>query len=488
MNMLQKQERTMNLIMFMVWGFLLPISACIFVILFLGGTIVDTVVLIMSVVAITIKLFEKTLGEKAKYLYASIMPVCGAIVIVVGNDGKFMAMTQAYFLATLMIIAYYDKKLVLFNSILTLVVNLFAMIIFTDAYLKLHSVIVWIFISIVYILVVITSYCIAQKTLSLFVEVEAKERNLENLLKGINVSIDNIKDSSEHIYGSLNNFEKASQEIAASTEQIKGSADNQINKVSDSIQIFNELSKKITDAQAQILETVTEINELKDKNNEGIAAISMLSKKIEENITSTKNTSEGVMQLSNKSRDISGIIESINDISSQTNLLALNASIEAARAGEAGKGFAVVASEINVLSQASSESTREIDTILKDITSTVESTASIMSINAKNIASSSNELDDTVKVFNIMLQTSEKVIDIASKLQEELESVSYIKEELLQAMKGVENISQESAQTANEISASTVQQVTEVEKIIASMEQVKKGMDGLSDLLAVRDA
>lgn len=42
------QERKMNLIMFGVWGFLVPITACVFVLLFLKGNIRDTSVLSMS--------------------------------------------------------------------------------------------------------------------------------------------------------------------------------------------------------------------------------------------------------------------------------------------------------------------------------------------------------------------------------------------------------------------------------------------------------
>ncbi|MBR1866053.1 MAG: chemotaxis protein, partial [Lachnospiraceae bacterium] len=374
LDVLKNEEKRMNLIMYGVWGVLLPISAFLFVLLFLGGGIKDASVLLMVILGAGIKFFEKNLGEKAKYLYASLMPVVGAITMVVGDDGRFGAMTQAYFLATVMIIAYYDVSVVRVNAIVTVVVNVAAMILFPAAYLKLHSLVVWIFILIVYILEVVVAYMIAGRTFSLFVDVEEDEEKVEDLLDNVREAFNGIQESAGDIHASLSNFEQSVEEIATATEEITGSADRQIGEVNGSIEIFNALNDKIVESDKQVDETVATMNQLKDKNGEGIASIEELSKAFEENRKSTKEAAEGVATLSQKSSLIAGIVDSINQIARQTNLLALNAAIEAARAGEAGRGFAVVADEINALSTESSQATQKIDTILRDIMNTVETT------------------------------------------------------------------------------------------------------------------
>ncbi|MFT5852392.1 MAG: methyl-accepting chemotaxis protein [Colwellia sp.] len=66
-------------------------------------------------------------------------------------------------------------------------------------------------------------------------------------------------------------------------------------------------------------------------------------------------------------QQIQSITDVIDGISSQTNLLALTAAIEAARAREQGRSFAVVADEARVLVGKTSDATRKMGDMLKQI-------------------------------------------------------------------------------------------------------------------------
>ena len=76
---------------------------------------------------------------------------------------------------------------------------------------------------------------------------------------------------------------------------------------------------------------------------------------------------EAMNDINTASENISKIIKVIDDIAFQTNILALNAAVEAARAGDAGKGFAVVASEIERMSNNTTQSAKEIGSMLKGV-------------------------------------------------------------------------------------------------------------------------
>ena len=104
--------------------------------LFIHGTIRDSIVLLMTVANLLVRLFEEKLGRFAKYVYVSIMPFFGAVTIAVGADGKFGAITQCYFFILLIAIGYYDISVLKVNAVVTVISNIIGMIIFPKSCLR----------------------------------------------------------------------------------------------------------------------------------------------------------------------------------------------------------------------------------------------------------------------------------------------------------------------------------------------------------------
>lgn len=473
---LKNEEKRMNQIMF-VFLTIIPVVAFVYVLLFNGGAKRDSIALVMVGCSLIVKLLEKSLGKYAKYMYISILPVIGAVTIVVGTPGCFGAMVEAYFLVLFLAVPYYDLSVINMCVVVTILPNVVAMLMFPEAYMEMY------FAGMVYILAILVAVLIVKRALALFVTVEKKEHEAEELIRNVREVFEGLQSSSEKIYNELHSFEKNTTEIIASTEEISNSASQQIQQVKSSIEIFHSLSDRIVQSEGQVDQAVENIQQLKEKNDEGMAAIEELSKKFGENIESTKVASEGVGSLAQKSTSIGEIIESIGQIAKQTNLLALNAAIEAARAGDAGRGFAVVADEINSLSAESAAATQKIDVILKDIVDTVGKTNQVIRYNCDVVEGSNEKLEDTVKLFKVMLHASEEVIAVTGVLKSELVGMIGLKEELLQAMELVEQISQSSVQNTAEISNFTEAQGVGAAEILKSMEEVQNGMRQLAGVL-----
>ena len=482
LSVLQNEEKQMNKIMFLA-NIGIAIAAFGYVLLFLGGTAKDAVVFLMVLFSILTKVFESKLGKYAKYVYVCVLPVAGPIVIVFGNDGRFGAMTQAYFLILILSIAYYDKTVVLVNAIVTVVINALAMILFLDSYLLMHNIPIWIFIMIVFLLGTAAAYVISGRTYSLFLDVASKEDDMSGMIDNVRIAFEPLENFFTNIYASLDEIRSLSKNIVDTSENIMNAAKIQSDEVDGSIAIFQNLADRIISSETKIDVTVEQMNSLKSNNDIGINSISDLKEKFKENVESTENACKEIENLSEKSAHIGSIIDTISGIANQTNLLALNAAIEAARAGEAGKGFAVVADEIKKLSEQSTESTREIDEILKEIVSIVQSTSETMAYNSSIVKESSNQLNMTVDVFKIMIQSSEEVIRTIGELDTELKSIAQLKESMLSSMEKLSEIAENAAEATKGINASTEEQVTSVERVMDSMNTAQGGMENLASVL-----
>ncbi|KKO48821.1 chemotaxis protein [Arsukibacterium sp. MJ3] len=120
-----------------------------------------------------------------------------------------------------------------------------------------------------------------------------------------------------------------------------------------------------------------------------------------------KHAQEVITELAEKTKNMTEILKSINDIADQTNLLALNAAIEAARAGEHGRGFSVVADEVRNLSSKTAKSVTMVQGVLKQLNDNVSGAVSIMSQavnNAEHSASLASDAGSSIEQINAEIQ------------------------------------------------------------------------------------
>ncbi|WP_447555531.1 methyl-accepting chemotaxis protein [Vreelandella sp. EE22] len=144
-----------------------------------------------------------------------------------------------------------------------------------------------------------------------------------------------------------------SQEIASGSQDLASRTEQQAAAIQQTAASMDEISSIVR----QNADTATQAEKLT------VTA----AQKAEQGQTEAQHSGEWMRDLEKDSQKVHDIVQVIDSIAFQTNILALNASVEAARAGEHGRGFAVVASEVRSLATKTSNSSKEIRTMIEDI-------------------------------------------------------------------------------------------------------------------------
>ncbi len=206
-------------------------------------------------------------------------------------------------------------------------------------------------------------------------------------------------------------------------QEIKGSAD-QINSGADQVASGSQALAQGATEQASSLEelsaSITEISNNVSENAQNSRKANELATISGDVAASTLKDMQEMLaamnEISNSAENISKVIKVIDDITFQTNILSLNAAVEAARAGASGKGFAVVADEVRNLAQKSSDSAKEITTLIEGTIMSVKQGESI----AHKTHDAFNELISTMKT------AISTINQIASASEEQANSIQQI--------------------------------------------------------------
>jgi methyl-accepting chemotaxis protein len=296
---------------------------------------------------------------------------------------------------------------------------------------------------------------------------------VENIRKLImsNQAVGNeVMEASENLLSTAEETNASAVEASHASREISAGAEKQTQEIQKTVTISNELSQSFDDLLKSSDLLNKEVENILIVNKQGINTLEELSVQSQKTKNSNIEVEQAIVKLDSSTETIYEILESIKAIAAQTNLLALNASIEAARAGEGGKGFSVVASEIRKLAEESDAATQNIGKILESTRYESKNTVSIM----KNVKNIYNEQEKAVENVNIAFEKiSNSIEESVSRIEETINKIDELRareKAMKSIINSIDEISEETARSSEEVTAAMEYQVLAVESISKSAE------------------
>jgi methyl-accepting chemotaxis protein len=324
-----------------------------------------------------------------------------------------------------------------------------------------------------------------------------------------NKTLEKIKNMIIHIKDETNGLSEIGNDLASNMTET-ASAINEINANIQSIKgrVINQ-SSSVTQTTATMEQVITNINKLNGQVENQSSNISKASSAIEQmvanvssvthtlvknadNVNTLKEASEigrsgleevaaDIQEVARQSADLQKINSVMKNIASQTNLLSMNAAIEAAHAGDAGRGFAVVADEIRKLAESSSEQSKIISNVLKNIMESINKITN----STENVLNRFQSIDTSVKtvaeqednIRNAMEEQGEgskQILDGVSNVNEITRQVKGGSEEMLIGSKEVVNESHNLEKVTQEITGGMNEMASGADQVNVAVHQVNE--------------
>lgn len=279
-----------------------------------------------------------------------------------------------------------------------------------------------------------------------------------------------VADAGNRVAGTTRKLVALSESVTGGITQVSDGVASQTEDVKECRSTIQKLAEQI-EAVVKNAETVEGIAQIAGQTvGDSITNMENLSGKAEETASMTESLIVHMNELSEETKVINEIAETINDIADQTGLLSLNASIEAARVGEQGRGFAVVAEEIRRLSIQSVEAVNQIRMTVEQIDKKKFRIAEITGQASGTVRAQSEAMKLTVGSFC-------QVRDSVTELTKAINDIAGIMEHMGQAkdrtMQMIDNMAQISEN--NEEAAILMRQNTseQAEQILSLQEAVR---------------
>jgi methyl-accepting chemotaxis protein len=311
--------------------------------------------------------------------------------------------------------------------------------------------------------------------------------NLQKITAELRTASGVLKESSSVLADTVSQMTQSTQHVSNSVMQASKATQEQSDKINEMVKMLSEQTKAIYDVVQSSQNAASASSNASEVAQNGSKSAQHSLEKMSSLLKNVEETADSMTQLSKKSKEISQIVAIITNIAHQTNLLSLNAAIEAARAGEQGRGFAVVADEVRKLAEGSRKAASQIQQLIELVESDIEETTQKMEHTMTDANESARTISDSLKSLEDIAATIQETAAMVQEISASTEEQKALTENIAKSLDEVAVIAKQTSSSSEGVSVSTEELAAGMEELTASAHELADVASKLNDLAKQTD-
>lgn len=296
----------------------------------------------------------------------------------------------------------------------------------------------------------------------------------------IATAINEVTRSAVSLSGLSQESAREIERVAAGSQQLAAAVGSNAESATGSRGEAVQMGERIGVVAAASEQIALAATESQTAAEQGQQAVTQAVTSMEAIATAVRRASATVDQLGEYGQQIGDIVKVIDDIASQTNLLALNAAIEAARAGEQGRGFAVVADSVRQLAERSSQSTKEIATLIAKVQHGTREAVEAMAAGVQDVDEGREITTRAGEALGTIISSVRQSADQMQTIARDVQDLAGGARRIVSSAEEIAALSDQSAQSANEMAVGTSRVTEAIMQVSATSEETSASAEEVS--------
>ena len=275
---------------------------------------------------------------------------------------------------------------------------------------------------------------------------------LTRLADWFNNHLDTLHEIIKRVVGTTAAIQSHTNKISEAVSEEATILSQQSAAVAEITSTTEELSASSTQIAEHAKSVVDVATKTWEDTKKGATSVETVIMKMNEINSDSQTTINEIVALGRKSKEISKIMEIINNVADQTKLIAFNAALEASSAGEAGKRFGVVAVEIRRLADGVMESTGEIEGKVNEIQEAINRLVIASEKASKVIQEGVDHSTQTAAVLIDIVDAAQSTTDAAKQISLSTRQQKTANDQVVVALKEIVAGSGQTTSSINQLS------------------------------------